>query len=82
AGTVVHAGWMVGGYGYTVVIDHGYGFTTLYAHFDEVNSSVGDVVSRGDVIGWVGSTGNSTGPHVHYEVHVNGVPVDPMRYAQ
>lgn len=82
AGTVVHAGWLAGGYGYTVIIDHGYGFQTLYAHFGRVGVEEGDTVSRGDVIGWVGSTGNSTGPHVHYEVMVNGVPVDPMKYAQ
>ena len=82
AGTVVHAGWLAGGYGYTVIIDHGYGFQTLYAHFGSIGVDEGDTVARGDVIGWVGSTGNSTGPHVHYEVILNGVPVDPMKYAQ
>lgn len=81
-GTVVHAGWLAGGYGYAVIIDHGYGFQTLYAHFSRVGVEVGDTVTRGDVIGWVGSTGNSTGPHVHYEVILNGVSVDPMKYAQ
>lgn len=79
-GVVVHAGWKSGGYGYSVVIDHGYGFETLYAHMKDWNVHVGQEVERGDLIGWVGSTGNSTGPHLHYEVHVNGVPVNPTSY--
>ncbi|MFZ5823767.1 MAG: peptidoglycan DD-metalloendopeptidase family protein [Bacillota bacterium] len=81
-GVVNHAGWKSGGYGYTVVIDHGYGFRTLYAHMVDWNVKYGQEVKRGEVIGWVGNTGLSTGPHVHYEVHLNGVAVDPTPYLQ
>lgn len=81
-GVVVHAGWMSGGYGYTVKLSHGYGFETLYAHMVDWNVEYGQEVKRGEVIGWVGNTGLSTGPHVHYEVHVDGVPVDPTTYLQ
>lgn len=81
-GVVVHAGWKSGGYGYTVMIDHGYGFQTLYAHMVDWNVEVGQEVKRGQVIGWVGNTGLSTGPHCHYEVHVDGVPVDPASYIE
>ncbi|MGE5675752.1 MAG: peptidoglycan DD-metalloendopeptidase family protein [Mycobacterium leprae] len=81
-GVVTHAGWLNGGYGYAVVIDHGYGFETLYGHMVDWDVKVGQHVTRGDRIGWVGSTGNSTGAHVHYEVHYNGVPVDPTKYFQ
>lgn len=80
AGVVTHAGWQVGGYGNTVVIDHGYGYATWYAHMVDWSPSVGDQVTRGQVIGWVGSTGSSTGPHLHYEVHLHGNPIDPSRY--
>ena len=80
AGTVVYADWLAGGYGKCVIIDHGYGFRTLYAHLQDWNVSAGQEVSRGDVIGWVGSTGLSTGPHLHYEVLLNGVAVDPEPY--
>ncbi|WP_051688210.1 M23 family metallopeptidase [Desulfofalx alkaliphila] len=68
------------GYGRTVIIDHPYGFRTLYAHNSRLNVSVGDHVARGDVIAYVGSTGASTGPHLHYEVHLNGQHVDPADY--
>lgn len=81
-GIVIHAGWKSGGYGYTVMIDHGYGFVTMYAHLDDYKPDVWQEVKRGQVIGWVGDTGNSTGPHLHYEVHVNGVPNDPVKYLQ
>ena len=81
-GEVTHAGYLEGGYGNTVILEHGRGFTTLYAHLSEWNVTVGQQVSRGDVIGRVGSTGLSTGPHVHYEVHVNGEPVDPAHYLE
>ncbi len=79
-GTVVHAGWKSGGYGYAVMIDHGYGLETLYAHMVDWDVTVGQEVDRGDVIGWVGNTGLSTGPHLHYEVHLYGEPVDPADY--
>jgi murein DD-endopeptidase MepM/ murein hydrolase activator NlpD len=68
------------GYGNHVVINHGYGFETLYAHMSRIKSRVGNSVKRGEVIGWVGNTGKSTGPHCHYEVHRNGRPVDPIYY--
>jgi murein DD-endopeptidase MepM/ murein hydrolase activator NlpD len=63
-----------------IVIDHGFGYQTVYAHLDRFNVRVGQKVKRGDVIGFVGSTGLSTAPHLHYEVHVNGRPVDPAMY--
>ena len=68
------------GYGYTVVISHGNGFTTLYAHQSTIAVSSGESVAGGDVIGYVGSTGWSTGPHLHFEVRVDGVAVDPALY--
>ena len=78
-GRVVVAGWQ-GGYGNTVVIDHGGGRATLYAHQSSIAVSVGQTVNAGAVIGYVGSTGNSTGAHLHFEVRINGNPVDPAPY--
>ena len=79
AGTVVIAGWQ-GGYGNTVVIDHGDGMATLYAHQSRLGVSEGQVVHSGDVIGYVGSTGMSTGAHLHFEVRLSGNHVDPAPY--
>jgi murein DD-endopeptidase MepM/ murein hydrolase activator NlpD len=79
AGTVTEVGWH-GGWGNLVVVDHGGGLETYYAHNSSFAVSVGTSVSQGQVISYVGSTGNSSGPHVHLEVHVNGTPVDPMGY--
>lgn len=69
-----------GSYGYYIILDHGDGIQTLYAHCSELLVSVGDVVTKGQVIAKVGSTGNSTGPHVHFEVRINGERVDPLPY--
>lgn len=79
-GTVVEAGWSNGGYGNYVVIDHGNGYRTLYAHCSSVAVSAGQVVSKGQAVGYIGSTGNSTGPHLHFEIQENGTPVNPLNY--
>ena len=78
-GVVLSAGWR-NGYGNTVVISHGGGFTTLYAHQTDVSVTAGSTVAGGDLIGWVGSTGWSTGSHLHFEVRLDGVALDPARY--
>jgi len=79
SGTVIVAGW-VGGYGNLVVIDHGGGVATAYGHNTSVAVGVGQSVAQGQVISYSGSTGHSTGPHVHFEVRINGSPVDPLGY--
>ena len=78
-GLVTYSGWRQG-YGETVEIDHGFGYATRYAHCSKRIARVGQKVKRGDVIALVGNTGKSTGPHLHYEVHHNGRPIDPRNY--
>lgn len=80
AGRVAHVGYDADGYGNYIIVDHGNGFRTLYAHLSEVNVRAGQNVSDNQKIGEVGSTGNSTGPHLHYEVRRNGQPVNPRPY--
>lgn len=79
AGTVVGAGWM-GGYGYCVLVDHGDGVRTRYAHLSSIQCSVGQYVQQGDVIALTGNTGDSTGPHIHFEIIINGTAVNPAPY--
>jgi len=79
AGTIIHAGWL-GGYGNLVVVDHGNGLATAYAHASAILVVVGQQVGQGEMVSLVGSTGNSSGPHLHFEVRVNGVAVDPLLY--
>ena len=79
AGAVIHAGWL-GGYGNLVVVDHGNGLATAYAHASAILVGVGQQVSQGETVSLVGSTGNSSGPHLHFEVRVNGEAVDPLLY--
>jgi murein DD-endopeptidase MepM/ murein hydrolase activator NlpD len=76
-GQVIFAGWY-GGYGNAVIIDHGSGVSTLYGHMSQLFVSEHQSVQRGQAIGAVGSTGHSTGPHLHFEVRVNGSPTDPL----
>jgi murein DD-endopeptidase MepM/ murein hydrolase activator NlpD len=79
AGTVIYAGWL-GGYGNLVVVDHGGGLSTAYAHNSSFAASVGQSVAAGEVVAYSGNTGNSSGPHVHFEVRVGGSAVDPLAY--
>ena len=78
-GTVVKMGWETG-YGNLIIVDHGFGYQTWYAHLQGFRTKLGKRVVRGEVIGAVGSTGKSTGPHLHYEVHVKGQVVNPVNY--
>jgi murein DD-endopeptidase MepM/ murein hydrolase activator NlpD len=79
SGRVIYSGWM-DGYGNLVAIDHGGGLSTAYAHQSQIGVSVGQTVSQGQVVGYVGCTGHCFGPHLHFEVRINGAPVDPMGY--
>ena len=80
-GTIVYANWFAG-YGRAIIIDHGGGLTTLYAHLELISVDVGDKVSKGSVIGQTGNSGYSTGPHLHFEVRKNGDYVDPLSYVK
>jgi murein DD-endopeptidase MepM/ murein hydrolase activator NlpD len=80
AGTTIFAGWNNGGYGNLVVIQHSTGYTTWYAHLQQITSWVGERVSAGTRIGYVGSTGYSTGPHLHFEIRRWNTPIDPLPY--
>ncbi len=80
AGYVIYAGWDNTGYGNMVEINHGNGFTTLYAHQSKIYVSVGDEVTKGQQIGEMGSTGHSTGPHLHFEIRLNGVQRNPYGF--
>jgi murein DD-endopeptidase MepM/ murein hydrolase activator NlpD len=79
SGVVIFSGWH-GGYGKKVIIYHGFGYTTVYAHLSSIYVNVGDEVTKGEIIGLMGDTGNSTGPHLHYEVIVDGVPKNPVDF--
>jgi murein DD-endopeptidase MepM/ murein hydrolase activator NlpD len=79
-GKVIQADRKMSGYGNLVKIDHGYNYVTFYAHMSKINCKVGQKVKRGDVIGYVGNTGLSSGPHCHYEVRKNGNPINPINY--
>jgi murein DD-endopeptidase MepM/ murein hydrolase activator NlpD len=78
-GRVVSAGW-AGGYGRMVEVNHGNGLSTRYGHLSQIDVKVGDYVKIGQVIGEVGSTGRSTGPHLHYETRIDGEAVDPQKF--
>jgi murein DD-endopeptidase MepM/ murein hydrolase activator NlpD len=79
SGNVLYTGWY-GGYGKVVIISHGNGKATLYAHLCKIAANAGDNVSKGDIIGYEGTTGFSTGPHLHFEVRENGIPNNPLNY--
>jgi murein DD-endopeptidase MepM/ murein hydrolase activator NlpD len=79
-GVVKTAGNLGNGYGNHVVLSHGYGYETLYGHMYKIKVKPGEKIKRGEIIGWVGSTGKSTGPHCHYEVHKNGTHLDPVYF--
>jgi murein DD-endopeptidase MepM/ murein hydrolase activator NlpD len=79
AGRVIRVGWE-NGYGLIIAVDHGYGIETRYAHLSRTGVTVGQAIKRGDRLGWVGSTGLSIGPHLHYEILINGRPTDPLKY--
>ncbi len=78
-GTVISAGYK-GGYGNMIEIDHGNGLTSRYGHLSKIDAEVGEVVTRGQLIGFIGSTGRSTGPHLHYELRLNDRPINPRHF--
>jgi murein DD-endopeptidase MepM/ murein hydrolase activator NlpD len=78
-GVVTYSGW-IEGYGNTIILDHGEGIQSLYGHAESLAVSVGQAICQGDVVAYVGSTGMSTGPHLHFEIRINGIPVDPFIY--
>lgn len=78
-GTVMKAGWQ-GGYGNMIELDHGNGLTTRYGHMSKLEVEVGDPITRGQLMGYVGSTGRSTGPHLHYELRLDDRPINPRRF--
>lgn len=82
AGKVLKVAKLTYGYGWHVIIDHGNGVATLYGHCSRLDVSVGQVVQKGQVIAGIGSTGNSTGNHVHFEVRINGVQQNPLNYVK
>ena len=79
-GRIITVEWSRRGYGNQIIIDHGYGYKTMYAHLSDFNVRLGQEVKRGDVIGYVGNTGLSTAPHLHYEVYMNNKKVNPINY--
>ena len=79
-GKVIEARYTFHGYGKKVVINHGFGYITIYGHMRKIKVKVGDIVKRGQIIGELGSTGRSTGPHLHYEIRKNNVPINPINY--
>lgn len=81
-GKVIQAGYNNGGYGNLIVLEHNNNMKTYYAHLSNIYVNVGDTVKQGDIIGAIGSTGNSTGPHLHFELRVNNEPVDPSKYIE
>lgn len=81
-GKVIQAGYNNGGYGNLIVLEHNNNMKTYYAHLSNIYVNVGDTVTQGDIIGAIGSTGNSTGPHLHFELRVNNEPVDPSKYIE
>ncbi|RMG83030.1 MAG: M23 family metallopeptidase, partial [Chloroflexi bacterium] len=80
SGKVIFAGWSDVGYGYLVILQNG-PFITYYAHNTSFNVTVDQLVGKGSIIAWSGSTGNSSGPHVHYETRINDIPVDPLTFS-
>jgi murein DD-endopeptidase MepM/ murein hydrolase activator NlpD len=79
-GKILKADNTASGFGEHIEIDHGYGYSTIYAHLSKYNVKAGQKVKRGDLIGFVGNTGRSSGPHLHYEVHKNGQPINPINF--